>query len=495
MAAELLRDLSRASDANNNPLPGATWEFYASGTLTPQTVFADAKLNTPLGAAVAADAGGKFPSIYMDRRLSYRARLCDAGGGVVADIDPINTAIEPGILVTVDDYGAVGDGTTDDLAAFEAARDSLIAAGGGTLRLGNKTYALAGTFALDSGNYSIPLRLVGEGTGSVLKGTGTASVLRVGGAMYLRNGAVRDVHITNTMVGGHLVEFGALGTTLFDFSGVNLTQQNPTRHLIYAPSGEIYDSRFHGGDWYLPTNTQVSAVHVRTQGTTFNENRFENLRCYNSRGTVPFFDIENTNTTTWLTNNSFENINFEICQGGGIRFANARGWSLKGLTFWDAHGVYTGHLIHCANNAGYESLACTLERIQRHGDTLAAGIRDIFAEDLNWSEVRDCFTPADAGPSYDWAGKALRIYGLHYNELNAGNTVALGGLRDVSFNTNVDVGGGMNLSGALNLTGGLEINGAPILAPPLNGPITNHTTDAKVNEILEVLRYYGLIAP
>ena len=45
MAAELLTDASRALDANGNPFSGAKWYFYATGTLTPQAVYADAGLS------------------------------------------------------------------------------------------------------------------------------------------------------------------------------------------------------------------------------------------------------------------------------------------------------------------------------------------------------------------------------------------------------------------------------------------------------------------
>lgn len=92
MAAELLTDASRATDSNSNPYSGAKWSFYASGTTTPQSVYADAALNSSLGAIVTADAGGKFVPIYFDSALSYRGVLKSADGSVtIYDIDPINT--------------------------------------------------------------------------------------------------------------------------------------------------------------------------------------------------------------------------------------------------------------------------------------------------------------------------------------------------------------------------------------------------------------------
>jgi len=147
MAAELLTDASRALDGNANPYAGAKWHFYATGTLTPQNVYADAALSTSLGSVVTADDGGKFVPIYFNSSLLYRGVLENASGTTtISDIDPINLGvgqsggssvigfIQSGAgavartmqakardTVSVKDWGAVGDGSTDDVTAIEAA--------------------------------------------------------------------------------------------------------------------------------------------------------------------------------------------------------------------------------------------------------------------------------------------------------------------------------------------------------------------------------------
>lgn len=91
MAAELLLPTARAADSNGNPYSGAKWTFYATGTLTPQSVYADAGLSTALGSEVTADSGGKFVPIYFDASLTYRGICKDASGSTTLhDIDPIN---------------------------------------------------------------------------------------------------------------------------------------------------------------------------------------------------------------------------------------------------------------------------------------------------------------------------------------------------------------------------------------------------------------------
>lgn len=116
MAAELLTDASRATDANANPLPGATWTFYATGTTTLQAVYTDAALTTPHTNPVVADAGGKFAPIYFDSALSYRGVMRSAAGVTVYDIDPINEGILAQIYDKLYQIRAVTDYATPALA-------------------------------------------------------------------------------------------------------------------------------------------------------------------------------------------------------------------------------------------------------------------------------------------------------------------------------------------------------------------------------------------
>ena len=106
MAAELLTDASRALDPNASPYPGAQWFFYATGTHTPQAVFANGDLSTSLGAVVTADGGGRFVPIYLDANKAYRGIQKDAAGNTLPgmDIDPIN----PGILYQIGQEGGAG---------------------------------------------------------------------------------------------------------------------------------------------------------------------------------------------------------------------------------------------------------------------------------------------------------------------------------------------------------------------------------------------------
>lgn len=93
MAATLLIPPMRATDANGRPYNGAKWYFYATGTLTPATVYTTAALNVAHSSPVVADSGGKFANIYGDASVLYRAILKNSSGSVTLhDMDPINAS-------------------------------------------------------------------------------------------------------------------------------------------------------------------------------------------------------------------------------------------------------------------------------------------------------------------------------------------------------------------------------------------------------------------
>lgn len=184
MAAELLLPTARASDTNNSPYSGAQWFFYVAGTSTPQAVYADALLETSLGATVTADSAGKFVPIYFDASLSYRGVCKNASGSVTLhDISPINNgalsflpagddaaprSVQDKLreFVSIKDFGAVGTpdasalNAIDDTAPIQAAIDYCAANRIGTLYFpsppAGSVYMVTAPLTVDA-----PIRLVG----------------------------------------------------------------------------------------------------------------------------------------------------------------------------------------------------------------------------------------------------------------------------------------------------------------------------------------------
>lgn len=125
MAAELFAPPSPALDNNADPYAGAKWFFYASGTTTPQVVYADADLITSLGSSVTADSAGRFPAIYFNAALEYRGVLKNADGTAqLHDIDPINTSA----IVALGETGGAALVGTSDGSTVQAKLNSLATA-------------------------------------------------------------------------------------------------------------------------------------------------------------------------------------------------------------------------------------------------------------------------------------------------------------------------------------------------------------------------------
>jgi len=96
MTGQLLHDpVIRAVDDNGVPLSGAQLRFYVTGTTTPQAVYSDATLDTPLANPVVADSGGLFVPIFLNPAETYRAQLLNSAGTLIADMDPINGSQTP----------------------------------------------------------------------------------------------------------------------------------------------------------------------------------------------------------------------------------------------------------------------------------------------------------------------------------------------------------------------------------------------------------------
>jgi hypothetical protein len=144
-----------------------------------KTFSASPVIPTPTSAAHAttkAYVDSAAASGTPDATASTKGKLQLAGDlGGTASTPTVPTAVKKGdLFVNVKDYGAVGDGTTNDTAAFNAA---ITAAGAGTLLIPVGTYLLPSGLSFSGKACSIQ----GNGEGTVLRGTGSGPVLDFSG--------------------------------------------------------------------------------------------------------------------------------------------------------------------------------------------------------------------------------------------------------------------------------------------------------------------------
>ena len=401
-------------------LPIATQAEAEAGTANDKTM-------TPLRTKEAIDALG----------VSQTALASPTGGEMVGYAAP-GAGAAPRTLqqlidslpVMVDDYRQPGD--SDDSPAFARAIAYARLLDGGDVVASDRDYAISEAIPLE-GSYDRSPRLV-LGSRTVITQTGANEpVIRIGDENYYRGGGIIGGGKLIAAAGaGHAVEFGQYGSIASRYY-VDVHQENAGKSCWYArfpdsgPSDAgLYANQFVGGDWTLPAalSSTVHGFDVICHGPRFNENIISPQRCY-SASTLQFFRLSNTQANSWLTNNKFTGINFQICPGGGIKFDSAKGWTFDSLGFWDAQGNYVNHLIHAADGTGYDSAANSLYNVQRNGDALGTGIRDIFIEVGEDTFVVNCYN--SAGPSYDWNHNRVVIIGEIAGELRASERVMISG--------------------------------------------------------------------
>lgn len=177
--------------------PGATLGFYELETTTLAEIYADPGATVPLPNPVRANASGRFPPIYFNGPLRVIQRAFN--GDVVQDLASVTGLgeVEQQLsYATVKSFGAIGDGTANDTAAFAAA----IVAGGDIV-------VPAGTYMVDGivipGSARTILR--GVGAASIIKARpGCSTVLRITGDSTISVGmhVVQDITIDGASVAG-----------------------------------------------------------------------------------------------------------------------------------------------------------------------------------------------------------------------------------------------------------------------------------------------------
>lgn len=164
-----------------------------------------------------------------------------------------------GASVNVLDYGAVGDGITDNRAAFQAAVNAVITAGRGTVFVPEGTYVVNGTTSSDSilngvlfpwdSNYDLRpyLRFVGNGGVTIKAGSNDMVLFRV---------STTFVEISNICIDGNS-KTNVTGIGVWPENTGNVTLTNPVSQSYFVSNSVTIKNCFIGMD-FQPGVTDTS---------------------------------------------------------------------------------------------------------------------------------------------------------------------------------------------------------------------------------------------
>lgn len=157
-------------DNNGVLLSGGKINSYAAGTTTPLATYTSSSGATPHPNPIILDSAGRIPGgeIWLDQNAAYKFTLSTSTNIVIGTFDNVFGINGYPVVysVNVTDYGAVGDGVTDDSAAFTAANADVapgvqILVPPGTYYLGSNVTATGRQFLFTGSSLTGPGKLIG----------------------------------------------------------------------------------------------------------------------------------------------------------------------------------------------------------------------------------------------------------------------------------------------------------------------------------------------
>jgi hypothetical protein len=266
-------------------------------------------------------------------------------------------------------FGAVGNGTTLDDAAFTAMMAALPSFGGHVFLPPNYHFRLSQTITLKD-------KCRWEGAGATSQITNSVTDMFTCSAP-LSWMTFAHMRLNAGSGGGHMFNLGLHGMSKSVLDNLVLTINAPAKSLIVADwwlDNTISNSWLYGAN-----NRSAPLLYLVSTTDNLSDNTFHDL-VITDAGTPTTWAIWLEETSANLAfSNRFRGINFENPCGGAITLRGHIGYLIENCQMWDLHAPASNHLIYCTKGSG-SGLANRNGRIRgivRPSGTLGSGISDI----------------------------------------------------------------------------------------------------------------------
>lgn len=281
-------------------------------------------------------------------------------------------AVGQGELVTnVKDHGATGDGVTDDTAAIN---DALSA--GRDLFFPTGTYLVSGLSVTAAGT-----RLRGASPDLTTLVSSSSDVLTVSGVdASTARLELADLSLNSNTGGGHCVSV-PFGVNQSKFTRVQFNQYNTDKSLVYchrdATNGGLFDNEWDDCYFNMPVNSTVPGFDVVGAGNPASANVWKRSR---SQGCGTYMFHLEAGVGNYCYNNTWDTLNFEQADHGGIQVLSGMNTSINNVGFFDNSTIDTD-LINLSRAAGCpQSRGTAIRSVHRSNGSLSAGAVDIHFE-------------------------------------------------------------------------------------------------------------------
>ncbi len=308
-------------------------------------------------------------------------------------------------VIDVKQYGAKGDGATDDSANVQAAIDKAASMVNSTVKFPKSSAAYLIT-AIDIDGEHIHI----DALDARIDNASTSSMFILGATSgFLTWCTFLFDRIVNGYEGHVFEAQGSVAQCRFYANRVtNAATTKSIFKCLDTDGGKLYFTEFDGYFWGHSASSTVPAFDIEGSTNTCSANRFTFTRA-DKCGTAPYFSLKCVGSGQLFYQNLIET-SFEVTNGGGVHLFGCSSHEIRNGNFFDI-GTTTDDLIKLSSSGlGNECRGTRISNIARNAGTLGSGFYDINLDDANDTYIESSGTHnSGVGVTYNLNSKSAMI--------------------------------------------------------------------------------------